>query len=132
AAHPRLHRPALGHHLVLRHRPAAGAAEFRFHRCSRPPPNSPRCCAMIQPHHRIFGCFFLFAFALGALLARLPDIQEHHGLTESQLGLTLIAMALGSLISLSLSSPWIERMGARRTAILTVIGTALCYAIVPW
>src|SRR5690606_16467520 len=71
-------------------------------------------------------------FALGALLARLPDIQEHHGLTESQLGLTLIAMALGSLISLSLSSPWIERMGARRTATLTVIGTALCYAIVPW
>ncbi len=87
---------------------------------------------MIGPQHRVFACFFLFAFALGALLGRLPDIQQHLELTESQLGLMLIGMALGSLISLSLSSPLIERLGARLTAVVTVIGTAFFYALIPW
>ncbi len=86
----------------------------------------------LGPQHRVYACFFLFAAALGALLSRLPDLQVQLGLGESQLGLTLIGMAVGSLISLSLSSPWIERLGARRTALLTVIGTAFCYALVPW
>ncbi len=86
----------------------------------------------IGPQHRVYASFFLFAAALGALLSRLPDLQHQFGLTESQLGLTLIGMAVGSLVSLSLSSPWIERLGARRTALLTVIGTAFCYALIPW
>ena len=46
-------------------------------------------------------------------IGRLPDVQEHLQLTESQLGMLLIAIAFGSLISLSLSSPWIEKLGAR-------------------
>ncbi|MEO6395557.1 MAG: MFS transporter [Devosia sp.] len=86
----------------------------------------------IAPQHRVFAGFFLFAVAIGAMLSRLPDIQRDLQLTESQLGLTLIAMAIGSLISLTLSTPWIVRLGARTTAFATVIGTALCYAIVPW
>jgi MFS family permease len=87
---------------------------------------------MIKPHYRVFACFFLFAFALGALLARLPDVQEHLALDKAQLGLMLIGMAIGSLVSLSLGSQWIDRMGARLTAFLTVIGTAFCYALIPW
>jgi MFS family permease len=87
---------------------------------------------MIKPHYRVFACFFMFAFALGALLGRLPDVQVNLGLTEGQLGLTLIGMAIGSLISLSLGSQLIDRMGARLTAFITVIGTAFCYALIPW
>jgi MFS family permease len=87
---------------------------------------------MIKPHYRVFACFFLFAFALGALLARLPDVQQNLGLDKAQLGLMLIGMAIGSLVSLSLGSQWIDRMGARLTAIVTVLGTAFCYALIPW
>jgi len=87
---------------------------------------------MIKPHHRVFAGFFLFALALGAMLARLPDIQAQLQLDKAQLGLTLIAMALGSLISLSISSPWVERMGARLTTLMGVIGTAFLYALVGW
>jgi MFS family permease len=87
---------------------------------------------MIRAEYRVFGSFFLFAVALGALLGRLPDLQRQLGLSESQLGLTLIAMACGSLISLTFTSPWIERHAARTTTLLTVCGTAICYAIVPW
>jgi MFS family permease len=86
----------------------------------------------IAPHYRIFACFFLFAFALGALLARMPDLQEQLQVSKSELGLTLIGMAIGSLISLTFSAPLIDRLGARTTALVTVLGTATCYGLIPW
>ncbi|WP_156468013.1 MFS transporter [Rhizobium sp. Leaf371] len=70
--------------------------------------------------------------ALGALLARMPDLQVALQVDKSQLGLTLIGMAIGALISLTVSSPLIERLGPKVTAYITVIGTAACYALVPW
>ncbi len=86
----------------------------------------------IAPHHRIYTCFFLFAISLGALLARMPDLQVALGVNKSELGLTLIGMAIGALISLTLSSPMIAHLGARTTAFITVLGTAVAFAIVPW
>ncbi len=86
----------------------------------------------IAPHHRIYTCFFLFAISLGALLARMPDLQVALGVNKSELGLTLIGMAIGALISLTLSSPLIAHLGARTTAFITVLGTAVAFAIVPW
>ena len=86
----------------------------------------------IPAHIRIYSVFFLFALALGGLLSRVADLQRHLGVTESQLGLTLIGMAIGSLISLTVASPIIIRLGARRTAFITVFGTAAIYALVPW
>lgn len=86
----------------------------------------------IAPHYRIFACFFLFAFALGALLARMPDLQLQLQVSKSELGLTLIGMAIGSLISLTFSAPLIDRLGSRTTALLTVLGTAACYGVIPW
>jgi len=86
----------------------------------------------IAPHHRIYICFFLFAVSLGALLARMPDLQVALGVNKSELGLTLIAMAIGALISLTLSSPLIARFGARTTAFITVLGTAAAFAVIPW
>ena len=87
---------------------------------------------MIKPHYRVFACFFLFALSLGALLARLPDVQQSLGLDKAQLGLMLIGMAIGSLVSLSVGAQWVDRMGARLTAIVTVLGTTFCYALIPW
>jgi predicted MFS family arabinose efflux permease len=86
----------------------------------------------IAPHHRIYICFFLFAVSLGALLARMPDLQVALGVNKSELGLTLIGMAIGALISLTLSSPLIAHLGARTTAFITVLGTAAAFAFVPW
>ena len=81
---------------------------------------------------RTVGLGSFFAISMGALLSRLPDLQEKLGVTESQLGLTLIGMSIGSLISLTLSAPLIEKLGSRTTAFVTVLGTALIYAIIPW
>ena len=86
----------------------------------------------IPPHIRIYFVMFLFALALGGLLSRMPDLKAHLGVTDGQLGLTLIGMAIGSLISLTVSAPLIKRLGARWTAFITIFGTAAMYALVPW
>ncbi|UYO01469.1 MAG: MFS transporter [Devosia sp.] len=82
--------------------------------------------------HRIYACFFFFAVITGALMSRLPDIQTHLGVTEGQLGLTMIGMAIGSLISLTFGAPVIERLGFRTTAFITTLGPAILFATVPW
>lgn len=87
---------------------------------------------MIAPQHRIYASFFLFAVTTGALMARLPDIQTHLGISEGQLGLTMIGMAIGSLISLTFGPPVVEKLGFRKTALLTVLGPALLFATIPW
>jgi Nitrate/nitrite transporter len=86
----------------------------------------------IEPQHRIYACFFFFAVTTGALMARLPDIQTHFGLSEGQLGLTMIGMAIGSLVSLTVGAPVIERLGFRTTAFFTTLGPALLFATIPW
>jgi Major Facilitator Superfamily len=86
----------------------------------------------IQPQHRIYACFFLFATSTGALLSRLPDLQMALDINKSELGLTLIGAAIGALISLTFSSPIIARLGARTTAFITVLGTSALLSLVPW
>ncbi|MBO9124654.1 MULTISPECIES: MFS transporter [unclassified Rhizobium] len=86
----------------------------------------------LAPQHRIYVCFFLFAVSMGALLARMPDLQLALGVDRSQLGLTLIGAAVGALTALTFASPIIERLGARTTAFITVLGTSALIATVPW
>jgi MFS family permease len=87
---------------------------------------------MIAPQHRIYASFFFFAVTTGALMARLPDIQVQFGLSEGQLGLTMIGMAIGSLLSLTFGPPIVEKLGFRTTAFITVLGPALLFATIPW
>jgi MFS family permease len=84
----------------------------------------------LKQHHRLAACFLLFALMTGAMYSRMPDIQRALGINEAQLGLTLIGGAIGSLISLTFSAPLIERLGARRTGFITVLGSTACYASV--
>jgi MFS family permease len=86
----------------------------------------------MKPHHRIFGIFFIFALTMGALLSRLPDLQVQFGLSEGGLGLLLLTMSVGALLGLTFSSPYIERLGARKTAFITVFGASLCYVVIPF
>ncbi|KAA1183763.1 MFS transporter [Rhizobium tropici] len=86
----------------------------------------------LEPQQRIYVCFFLFAVSIGALLSRLPDLQDALQINKSELGLTLIGAAIGALISLTLASPIVARLGARKTAFVTVLGTSALLALVPW
>jgi hypothetical protein len=78
----------------------------------------------IPAHVRIYSVFFLFALALGGMLSRMADLQHQLGVSESELGLTLIGMAIGSLISLTIASPLIHRLGGAGHRLWH--GSALC------
>ncbi|NTE84962.1 MFS transporter [Agrobacterium tumefaciens] len=86
----------------------------------------------MKPHHRIFGIQFVFALSIGALLARLPDLQQNFSLTEGQLSFLLVAMSLGVLFGLTFSISIIEKLGPRTTAFICVFGASFCYALIPW
>ena len=66
-------------------------------------------------HKRVFACFFLYSFCMGGFFPRLAEIQRAMGVGEGALGLALIGVAAGTLISLSFGAQFIERMGHRRT-----------------
>ena len=58
-----------------------------------------------------------FAFANWA--ARIPQVRQHFQLQPSTLGLVLLAIATGSVISLPLSGPLIAWLGPRRAVSIT-------------
>lgn len=68
----------------------------------------------MHAHHRVFASFFLYAFGFGSFFPRLGELQRMMNVTESELGRGLIGTACGTLISLTLGSRLIERLGHRR------------------
>ncbi|ACI59642.1 major facilitator superfamily MFS_1 (plasmid) [Rhizobium leguminosarum bv. trifolii WSM2304] len=86
----------------------------------------------IASHHRIYACFFLFAATLGALQARLPDLQRALELDEAELGLTLTGAAVGALFALTFGSSIVSKLGPRKTAFLTIFGIPAVLVFVPW
>lgn len=78
---------------------------------------------------RIVALFFLHAVIGGSIFARIPDIQLALGLTEAQLGLTLIGQPAGALTMFLVSSRIIERFGPRAVALVALPVLALAIAI---
>ena len=83
----------------------------------------------LPPQFRVFGGFFVYSFCMGSLPPRLPDIQRAMQIEEGALGLGLIGAAVGTLISLSLAGPFLERVGYRRAILSLIPLLSLLYAI---
>lgn len=72
----------------------------------------------------VFTAFAVNGAALAAFASRVPDIKHSLGLTAGQLGVTLLALSLGSVLGLPLSGWFVHRFGAART----VLGAGLVLA----
>ena len=83
----------------------------------------------LPPQFRVFGGFFVYSFCMGSLPPRLPDIQRAMGIEEGALGFGLIGAALGTLISLSVAGPWLEKIGYRRAILALIPLLSLAYAL---
>jgi MFS family permease len=83
----------------------------------------------LPPQQRVFGGFFVYAFCMGSLPPRLPDLQRMMQIEEGPLGFGLIGAAAGTLVSLSFSGPILERIGYRRVILTMIPLLALLYAI---
>lgn len=83
----------------------------------------------LPPQQRVYGGFFIYSFCMGSLPPRLPDIQHAMGIEEGALGFGLIGAAVGTLISLSVAGPWLEKFGYRRSILTLIPLLSLCYAL---
>ena len=93
-------------------------------------PNPPADAASAQ--RRVFAIFFLYAFGLGGLFPRLADVQRQMDASEGALGLALIGLSTGTLISLSFAGPAIERLGVRRAMQVLLPLLPLLMALASW
>lgn len=58
--------------------------------------------------------FVATGFAFASWAARIPQVRDHLRLDPAELGLVLLAIAVGSLVALPLSGPLVTRVGSRR------------------
>ncbi|MDE1950453.1 MAG: MFS transporter, partial [Burkholderiales bacterium] len=81
----------------------------------------------LQAQHRVYAAFFLYAFSMGGLYPRLAEIQRQMGVAEGELGLALIGVATGTLLSLTFLAPLLPRLGARATVLVLLPGIAVSF-----
>lgn len=86
----------------------------------------------LSPARRVYAAFLLYALALGGMFPRLGDLQRAIGASERELGLALVGTACGTLVSLTVASRWLDRIG-HRTVLLTLIpAMGACFALASW
>jgi len=83
----------------------------------------------LPPERRVYAAFFLYAFAMGGIFPRLPEIQRGLGVAEGAFGIALIGTACGTMVSLSLAAPAIERIGHRHALHALTALLPLLYAV---
>lgn len=77
----------------------------------------------------MFAAFFLYAFAMGGFYPRLAEIQRGLGVAEGALGLALIGVASGTMVSLALGPRVLPRFGHRAVLRVLLPLLALLYAL---
>ncbi|BDZ41229.1 MFS transporter [Paraoerskovia sediminicola] len=77
----------------------------------------------------VIAVFFLAGFAFANWASRLPAVRDVLGLSEAQMGLTLLFVAIGSMAALPLSGVIVDRIGASRAvlgfAVVNTVGFVL-------
>lgn len=78
--------------------------------------------------------FFFYGFIFATWASRIPNIQQHLRLSEAALGAVLLAMPVGSFITLPFSGYFTAKLGSRRvviTASLIYAALLLCIGYAP-
>lgn len=83
----------------------------------------------LSPDIRVYAAFAVYAFCLGSIFPRLPDIQTDMGIREGALGLGLIGAPAGTLIALTFASPLLEQIGFRKALLIANPLMALGFAV---
>src|SRR5690349_14743392 len=66
--------------------------------------------------------FFVNGLVLASWVPHIPAVKAQHRMSDGQLGIVLLAMALGSVSALPLSGWLINRYGSHRIVVLAVLG----------
>ncbi len=68
----------------------------------------------LSPIHRVFAGFACYSFAMGNIFPRLADVQSGMGVSTAALGFGLIGAPLGTLVSFTFASPYLDKIGYGR------------------
>jgi MFS family permease len=80
----------------------------------------------LRAARRAVSFMFLFnSLTIWSWIARIPDVKEHLGLSESQLGLALLGTALGAMTAMTASGYLTDRMGSASTTRYAAIAMCL-------
>ena len=69
--------------------------------------------------------FFINGLVLASWVPHIPAVKSQHAISDGQLGIVLLAMAVGSVFALPLAGWMINRYGSRRIASLAALGFCL-------
>ena len=75
----------------------------------------------------VLGIFFINGSLLSSWIPHIPIIQERLGLSEGLLGLALFSMAIGAILSMSISGIASSRFGSRKVTIFSAF--AFCFSM---
>ena len=75
----------------------------------------------------VTAVFFLNGFLFGSLVARMPAIRDHAGVTNGELGIALASVAVGAVVAMPVAGALAARHGSRH---VTRGALALCSAVV--
>ncbi len=81
---------------------------------------------------RVYASFFIYAFCMGSMFPRIPDLQLAMGVEKGALGLALIGAAVGTLLTLTFGGPLLERIGHRRVLLSAIPLLSVFYALAVW
>jgi MFS family permease len=82
----------------------------------------------------VTAVFFLNGFLFGSLVARMPAIRDHAGVTNGELGLALASVAVGAVVAMPVAGALAARHGSRgptRAALALSCGAVLLPVLAP-
>jgi len=80
----------------------------------------------------IFGVFFLESAVLGNWIPRIPDMKSALSLSDTSLGVCLLAIPLGTVLGLLVAGRIIERTGLRLACQISLPAWALSFVFPPF
>ena len=82
-----------------------------------------------QREHATRASFLVAGASLSAWAPLVPYVRDRLGSGEAELGLLMLALGLGSIVTMPLAGLMAARLGCRR---LIVTVALVCYAVLPW
>lgn len=93
------------------------------------PVQSPDLARVVRARNAVATVFALNGMAVASWMGRIPEVRDLLGLTPSEIGRVLLALAVGSLVALPTSGLVVSKIGAARTvaggSVLVAVGLAL-------
>jgi fucose permease len=77
----------------------------------------------------IHGAFFANGFIFASWVSRLPAVRTRLGASEPELGAALLAVAVGAVVAMPLTSRLCERFGLRRVLTTAIVGCTAMFVV---